>query len=161
MTMQIRHQVFETNSSSSHSVTVSGQEAEDFGLGREVLRSGIISVMRADSFGGDWRTHDDTINKIAYMLMQCSPWGFPEGLGVDVIPSLVQRSENARWLVDVIQRATGCTVEFRPGLTVSIDHQSHGEGSELFSDEAEMRRFLFSPASYLQTGNDNEDPYSY
>jgi hypothetical protein len=81
--------------------------------------------------------------------------------GADVIPTLVERNDNARWLVDVIERATGCSLEFRAGMWAAIDHQSHGEGSELFSDESEMRRFLFSPSSYLQTGNDNEDPYDY
>lgn len=163
MTTQIRNKVFETNSSSSHSITVSGEEAEDFGIGRETLRSGVIRIERFSDFGWDWEEHYGTKDKIAYMLMQCDPKGFNDGVedDEDIIPSLVERSEKARWLADVIQNATGCTLEFRAGTWAGIDHQSHGEGSELFSDENEMRRFLFSPSSYLQTGNDNSDPYAF
>ncbi len=161
MTTQIRNKVFETNSSSSHSITVSGTEAADFGLGRETLRDGVIRIECYSDFGWDWTEFHGTTDKIAYMLMQCDPNGFNDGIDDDIIPSLVERNENARWLVDVIHRATGCTLEFRAGTWAGIDHQSHGEGLELFSDETEMRRFLFSPTSYLQTGNDNSDPYDY
>lgn len=163
MTTQIRNQVFETNSSSSHSITVSGTEATDFGLPRETLRAGIIQIECHSDFGWTWEEHHATTDKIAYMLMQCDPNGFNREVesDEDIIPSLVERNENARWLVDVIQKVTGCTLEFRAGTWAGIDHQSHGEGTELFSDEAEMRRFLFSPSSYLQTGNDNSDPYDY
>lgn len=163
MTTQIRNQVFETNSSSSHSLTVSGTEAEDFGLSREVIRSGVIQIECYNDFGWTWEEHHGTTDKIAYMLMQCDPYGFNAGVqnGEDIIPILVERNDNARWLVDVVQRATGCTLEFRAGSWAGIDNQSHGEGSELFSDESEMRRFLFSPSSYLQTGNDNSGPYDY
>jgi hypothetical protein len=163
MTTQIRSKVFETNSSSSHSITVSGTEAADFGLGRETLRSGAIQIECHSDFGWKSEEHHGTTDKIAYMLMQCDPNHFNDGVEYDedIIPSLVERNENARWLVDVIQRTTGCTLEFRAGSWAGIDHQSHGEGSEMFTDEAEMRRFLFSPSSYLQTGNDNDDPYDY
>ena len=163
MTTQIRNQVFETNSSSSHSITVAGTEAEDFGLARDVLRAGVISVERHSDFGWEWTEHYGTVDKIAYMLMQCDPENFSSGVepGDDIIPTLVERSGEARWLVGLIEEATGCKVEFRTGRYVGIDHQSHGEGSELFSDPAEMRRFLFSPSSRLRTGNDNSDPWDY
>lgn len=163
VTTQIRSQVFETNSSSSHSITVSGTEAEDFGLGKDVLRSGVISIEQYSDFGWEWTEFHGTKDKIAYMLMQCDPQEFSfnaEGSD-DIVPRLVERSDNARWLVDVIERATGCMIEMRVGSYVGIDHQSHGEGSELFCDESAMRQFLFSPSSYLQTGNDNSSPWDY
>jgi hypothetical protein len=163
MGTQVRHQVFETNSSSSHSITVSGDEAADFGLGANVLRSGIIRVECYNDFGWTWEERASTTDKIAYMLMQCDPNGFSDGVDVgdDIIPTLVERNENARWLVDLIERTTGCQVEFVVGDWVGIDHQSHGEGRELFSDEDQMRRFLFSGSSYIRTGNDNSSPYDY
>lgn len=163
MKTQTRNRVFETNSSSSHSITVSGTEAEDFGLGREELRSGVIEINCHSDFGWEWTEFHDTKQKIAYMLMQCDPNGFNEGVEPqdDIIPKLAAENENARWLVDLIEEATGCRVEFRVGRWVGIDHQSHGEGAELFGSGQEMRRFLFSPSSYLRTGNDNTDPYGY
>lgn len=161
MTTQIRGKVFETNSSSSHSITISGTEAEDFGLGLDELRSGVISIDQAGEYGWDWEEFHDTKDKIAYMLMQCDPEKFREGMEPwdDLVPGLVERSSEARWLIDMIRRVTGCEVEFRTGAYAHIDHQSHGEGRELFADEQAMRAFLFSPRSYLQTGNDNSSPY--
>ncbi|NTF16972.1 hypothetical protein G6L37_00835 [Agrobacterium rubi] len=163
MTTQIRNRVFETNSSSSHSITVSGTEAADFGLGRDVLRSGVISIDQSSNFGWEWTEFHGTKDKIAYMLMQCDPEGFSDGVeqGEDIVPLLAARNDNARWLVDMIERVTGCTVEFRAGTWAGIDHQSHGEGDEMFSHEEMMRTFLFSTQSYLQTGNDNSSPWDY
>ena len=36
-----------------------------------------------------------------------------------------------------------------------IDHQSFGEGAELFSNENELERFIMNSGSYIKIGNDN------
>lgn len=163
MNAQIRDAVFETNSSSSHSLTIAGEEMLDFGLGREEVRSGVIRIEKAGEFGWKWEEFNDTHTKIAYMLMQSDParLNWPgDDAWTDLVPGLKEDgNENTRWLIDLIEEATGCTLEFHLGSYAAIDHQSHGEGSELFCDPAQMRRFLFSPSSSIKTGNDNECPY--
>ena len=90
MKITIRNGVFESNSSSSHSVCVSGSEALDFGLGPEELRGGVIRIARSSKFGWQAEELSDTHSKIAYMLIQADPsrlHGGP-GLGVDLVPTI-------------------------------------------------------------------------
>lgn len=164
MTIQVRNAVFETNSSSSHSVTVSGNEMVDFGLSKDELRSGVIHIERSGDFGWRFEEFRDTHSKIAYMIIQSDTdrLGYlsDDETWVDLVPTLKETgAENTRWLIDLIENATGCTLEIQFGSYSGIDHQSHGEGEELFGDANEMRRFLFSSESTLKTGNDNDDAY--
>ena len=61
--------------------------------------------------------------------------------------------------MDLVETTTGCRLQFELGSCAGIDHQSVGVGTELFDDQERMRQFLFSPGTYLATGNDNDDPY--
>lgn len=164
MKARIRNRVFESNSSSSHSVCVSGSEALDFGLRPDELREGVIGIAQSSEFGWQGEELTDTHSKIAYMMIQADPsrlQGGP-GLGIDLVPKIrAEGSREANWLVDLIETATGCRLRLELGSNAGIDHQSVGVGTELFGDEERMRRFLFSPGSYLTTGNDNDDPYAY
>jgi len=161
MRTQVRGKVFETNSSSSHSVTVSGEEVADFGLSQDELREGVIRIRQDDGFHWGWKRFHDTHSKIAYLLLQTAGGYFEEAEpDVDLIPSLVEGSEQARELVDVVLEATGCRVEFYVDGWVSIDSRSRdmGVGLDLFGDPWTLKQFLFSKDSYVQTGNDNEYP---
>jgi hypothetical protein len=156
---QVRDAVFETNSSSSHSVTVTGEEIVDFGLGQDELREGVIRIERTEGFQWNWERFNDTHSKIAYLLLQCAGGEIEDAEpGMDAVPSLVQESEQARELVDLVHEATGCRVEFYVDGWVSIDPRSAAVGRELFGDPWMMRQFLFSKDSYIETGNDNETP---
>jgi len=159
MNTQIRGAVFETNSSSSHSVTVSGEEVTDFGLSQDELREGVIRIRQDDGFHWGWQRFHDTHSKIAYLLLQVAG-GYIEDAeqDVDLVPSLVEKSERARELVELVKEATGCRVEFYVDGWVSIDSRSRDMGLDLFNDPWLMRQFLFAKDSYIQTGNDNETP---
>lgn len=54
MSMKIRRGVFETNSSSSHSLTVDPDAVRDMSLIEESLASGVMTVEINDNFGWEW-----------------------------------------------------------------------------------------------------------
>lgn len=162
VSIQIRGNVFETNSSSSHSLTVMGSEQEDFGFERDELRNGVIDLAWSDDFGWRWEKLDSTHAKIAYLLIQTDPETFGDDVkyGDNIVSSLVEKNEKARWLVNLIEEATGCTLNWEY-QGQCIDHQSHGIADDMFFADDYAKSFLFCKDSYIQTGNDNEDPYEY
>jgi hypothetical protein len=173
MKTQIRGSVFETNSSSSHSVTVSGKEMADFGLSKEELRSGVIRIEQDFGFGWAEDKFHDTKTKIAYLLINAAGGAINAAGGYitgsaefDLVPSLRTRSEQAAKLISFVEKATGCKLEFYADGYVSVDSESNGVGMELIDglddgNSDKLRTFLFSRESYLETGNDNSDPYGF
>jgi hypothetical protein len=155
MTVQIRNAVFETNSSSSHSVTVSREElADDFGISKATLRSGVIRAEIAGHYGWAWKRYYSPGAKIAYLATQLAGHHADGMEGVDVT-KFMRRDAGVASLIDLVQRRTGCRVEIIGADDASIDHDSVGVGTELFDDEDVLMRFIFGPGSFVQTGNDN------
>jgi len=161
MKTQIRGAVFETNSSSSHSVTVSGWESAHFGLSKEELRSGVIRIEQSHGFGFREDTFSDTKSKIAYLLINCAGGSIDPDSGDDLIPHLRENNPHARKLIEFVEEVTGCTLEFYANEYVYVDHQSQGVGMDLLDDHGQLHPFLFSKDSYIETGNDNSSSYDY
>lgn len=158
MTQTIRKSVFETNSSSSHSLTVHAGDIVPAPLPAEVLRAGVLRLRR-DNYGWEWQRFYTPVGKANYLLTQALGDTVPrEGSEEDVTRRLRSASAQADQLCRVIEAHTGVRVliDPRPG---SVDHQSMGVGADLYfeGDEA-LARFLFDANSFVQTGNDNTDP---
>lgn len=167
MKSQIRDRVFETNSSSSHSVTIDGAELEDFGLDKETLREGVIRVaLQSDGYGWEWRRYYKPENKIAYLLLQLQGGSLSSDfdLPYDEDHSNRFRDDNRTdYFLRTIEEATGCRVvitrddeDFLYGYT--IDHDSVGRGLEHLGDADEILKLVFGRNSYVETGNDNDSP---
>lgn len=152
----IRRSVFETNSSSSHSVTISDEELSDFkALAKSELREGVIRAkLREGGYGWEWYRYYSPGAKIAYLVAQVTRGRRSGGSGQDITADVREYRDVDRML-SKIERATGCRVSVIGADRCPIDHDSVGVGIEVLSDEDAMMRFIFGQASYVETGNDN------
>jgi len=144
--INIRHGVFETNSSSCHSISIS----EDSGGLLDVIypnNDGIIEL-EGGEFGWQEEEFDDALTKANYCYID----NFNN-------PDRLDR------LVKVISDQTGvkkenivlcATLEYSSTKNWSyVDHQSAGTSSEAFESDEKLRQFIFNPRSILKTDNDN------
>jgi hypothetical protein len=165
---QIRDAVFETNSSSSHSVTIDGAELKDFGLDKETLREGVIRVeLQSDGYGWEWRRYYKPEHKIAYLLMQLQGGSLPSDLDLrydeDHSENFRENDSRTDYFLRTIEEATGCKVvvtrdDEDVGYGYTIDHDSVGKGLEHLGEADEILKLVFGRNSYVETGNDNEYP---
>lgn len=168
MKSQIRDRVFETNSSSSHSVTIDRAELKDFGLDKDTLREGVIRVeLQSDGYGWEWRRYYKPENKIAYLLLQLQGGSLPSDFDLPYDEDHSERfrgdDHRTEYFLRTIEEATGCKVvvtrddeDFLYGYT--IDHDSVGKGLEHLGDADEILKLVFGRNSYVETGNDNDTP---
>lgn len=158
MKTQIRQNVFETNSSSTHSISIAESTTDDIMDTLEIDENGNINLLGGE-FGWEWEVYSDAQIKASYMAIYTQSW------------CGTQKEDFTKILKDVIVKQTGCkevifkfSTEFRPedsGLDWSyIDHQSveSADLHYLFEDTEKLRQFIFNRKSELRTGNDNSGP---
>jgi hypothetical protein len=171
MHTQIRDAVFETNSSSSHSVTVAEEEMRDFNLDKETIRKGVLRAqVFPDGYGWQWVRFYKPENVLAYLLYQAMPNEMrqkdPEK-GVDLAHLVKAGSDRARHIIETVEKATGLRVEFVfPDIEHAhfyVDHDSYGNGLEYAAPgkEEELLRLVFGKGSFIELGNDNDQPGEY
>ena len=157
MQTQIRQSVFETNSSSSHSLTVANFKAGDV-LDTLYPNSEGSIIVEAREFGWEWEDYNDPTSKLAYCAIYARDWVGNEDI-----------SKYLKILTTVVRDHVGdIDVEFPLDVSKSgyfekgyIDHQSveNHDLDYLFEDPEQLRQFIFNPKSKLKTGNDNESQY--
>lgn len=126
----IRAGVFETNSSSTHSITISNDTVLNDTITPD--SEGVVRLSGGE-FGWDYFDSNEAIVKANYAA---------QALGDDC--------EN---LIEVIREQTGAEFVLIDTSKGYIDHQSVG----LVRDDKEwLRQFIFSKGSYLYGGNDND-----
>lgn len=160
MSTQVRSRAFETNSSSTHSLTVVPEEILDFGLSKDQLRTGVIEVTPR-RYGWEWRRYYTLPEKLAYLITQAN--GKIDARSSDSLRQRIQSgSPNAQRIIDLVEQRTGCRIEFvpEPGRAIYgfVDGNSQGIHHEVMGSDDALAGFLFSPNSYVETGNDNYDP---
>lgn len=143
---QIRSKVFETNSSSSHSLTVAPAEVVDFStfISKDQAKEGVL-VVEYGEFGWEKDYHYDFRTKLSYLLtdIKCST-------GSDDISGTSQFAV----VQELIKEKLGVSLEVSGDGY--IDHQSVGTAVYLVDDTQELSNFLFGSSSYVETGNDND-----
>ncbi len=157
----IRRRMFETNSSSTHSISIDGGVYTHDEL---PLEHGICRVYPGE-FGWDEVTFHTAEVKASYCLTYVKTGGETKAGDQKGDAFWLARTQ---MLIDVLKEATGSeTVEFFPYPKGDkpfyewgyIDHQSHiGDGDacgEAFESEKSLRDFIFNPKSLLRTDNDN------
>lgn len=154
---KIRKSVFETNSSSSHSLTLSSNELAAQPFTKDVLRAGEITLYKGE-YGWEWYRYYSTEAKLNYLLTQLFSGDIPNGSPRQVTQEL--RDEDLRFdmLCKVVKDHTGVDVLVAPSSSGYIDHDSVGVGLEAFDSEDKLRSLLFSEENYIETGNDNSGP---
>ena len=153
----VRRGVFETNSSSSHSLTICG----DGNLSDTCLPvvNGVVEIYPGE-FGWGVEEHWDAASKASYALTYlkggggCTPNAAEELRELDMLRRVISN------------RMDGREVRFVPARDGDdyyawgyIDHQSaKGEGNiggEAFASEEALAAFIFNPASGVRIDNDN------
>ena len=156
MAMTIRKGVFETNSSSVHTLVI-GNNADDF---MNHLPSKVDFTF--GEFGWEFDAYDDTHSKASYLYTAIYDvyWKQDEEnetLKKDFVEYI--RTTLAKWNIE-------CEFEI-PKMakygtyleTGSIDHSDRLKGflTRIRKDEVMLMNFLFCEASMIYTGNDNDD----
>lgn len=133
----VRTGVFETNSSSSHSLSVARDDQEFVYDTIYPDQNGIIRVT-GQEFGWGWSKHNDAMTKLAY--------AFQDSFGME---ELISR---------VVRKQTGATEVIFDEAGGYIDHDGVGTTSDIRGSEEDMRNFIFNKNSWLFIGNDNTEP---
>lgn len=141
----IRQSVFETNSSSAHSISLGKDTGKQFLL--DTLypdQYGVITI-EGGEFGWDWFKANDAYTKAQYAAVAS------------------MNDENFReTLIQVIKDQTGCEAvifycssdQEDPNWSY-IDHESYGTCPTSYG---ELKDFIFNKNSWLFGGNDNSEP---
>lgn len=134
----IRKGVFETNSSSSHSIALATEDKE-FVLDTIYPNQDGVVIINGDEYGWEWFKHNDSETKASYAAQSFANNDF-------------QLDE----LKEVIKEQTGATEVIFNGLNDGyIDHDSYGI---VPTGKSELRNFIFNKNSWLFGGNDNSSP---
>ena len=130
----IRKGVYETNSSSSHSISLATEDKE-FVLDTIYPDQNGRIVLVGGQFGWEWFKHNDALTKANYAYQD------------DVDKDL---------LTEVIKEQTGADeVIFIDSENGYIDHDSSGTAPRTKED---LKNFIFNKNSWLFGGNDNQYP---
>lgn len=132
---KIRNKVFETNSSSSHSITIDNTtQLIDLSLENE---SGVI-LIESKNFGWEWEKYNDAYTKAQYLI-------------ADNKINLVLKAIENRTLCSVGIKLENPNTEIVGYPNFSIDHQSIGTTWELDTLE-KVDNFIFNKNCWLFTG---------
>lgn len=151
MTKLIRKSVFETNSSSCHSISISSDD---------VVYDGIIPAsdnkiyLKPMEFGWDINEYRDPMSKLTYCWIYVQDWTDKE------------QQEFSQILSNVVCQHTGADEivmeleydKWNPdGYYGYIDHQSVecNDLHHMFYQPEYLKNFIFNPNSVLRTDNDN------
>lgn len=138
MKQLIRKGVFETNSSSSHSIAIATEDKE-FVLDTIYPNQDGIIIINGDEYGWEWFKHNDAETKASYAAQ-----------------SFANDDNQLDELREVIMEQTGATKVMFDGLSNGyIDHDSYGI---VPTSKTELRNFIFNKNSWLFGGNDNSSP---
>lgn len=140
----IRTGVFETNSSSAHSITLASA-TQQFILDTIYPDQFGRVYVNGGEFGWEWRKYNDAQTKLDY--------AYQGNVDVEMLERVVKEQTGA---TEVVFSKKG----YESGY---IDHQSSGTVNEVCIDDARTRDFIFNKNSWLFTGNDNSqaDPTFY
>lgn len=172
---QTRHAVFETNSSSSHSLTLSDRDIPECALPEQVIRNGYVLVSLGE-FG--WGPDDlySFEDKLSYLLTEITGGnateyhrdydqiGLYQDRGFDTEVSVCLARADALisgHRLEPIVRMLEDYLGIRIGLLYSsgyIDHQSVGMITNDLSDstQAEILAMFLNGQNYITISNDND-----
>jgi hypothetical protein len=150
-----RNGVFETNSSSTHSLAIdynSSLMPQPFS--DEITDQGYVEV-HAGEFGWEVETFTSVWDKLSYVFTSAA-----SGLGEDVDANTVVGNVKLDLIREAVRKHTGLEVVFTTSDSSFwghgyIDHQSSDVPDEAFESVDSMSQFLFAPRSYFETDNDN------
>ena len=157
ITIKIRRNVFETNSSSSHSITIEGVPTQDSTL---VPDSDGTITLTGGQFGWTWARFNDALTKANYCAVYAQGrLGYATGEPTKI------RDDYEALLDTVLCAYTGASKvvwalsdKYNEPNYSYIDHQSLEDcaAAAAFASAEALTQFIFSPNSWVFLGNDNE-----
>lgn len=158
--MPIRKGVFETNSSSTHSICISSSDNLTDYL--DIRVDGTL-VLTGGQFGWEWRTYYDALTKANYCAvyaLNCHRYD-KDRVELEMLEKVLQEVTGAKRVKFCIADDYDCKDKIdEEGDTLHwsyIDHQSSSVCASAFSNVDRLKQFIFNPESVLQIGNDNEE----
>lgn len=156
MKQQQRMSVFETNSSSSHSLSISTLNAKSIFQVPTIGKDGYIHISLKDKeFGWGYEEHNDFEHKLAYLLVYARSRSNRQKLldKIEEVIKLITRSKG----LQIVGMDPPSDEYWNWGY---IDHQSYDVADEIFKgtpSQVKLRliEYLFLPESYLIIDNDN------
>ena len=148
---QIRIGTFETNSSSTHSITIGSGEWEI--PGHKV-------VVTFGEFGWEIETYTDFWSRLEYAATYAA--NYDNGNSLDLLNEVLEENfDEILYNVDeeyytydeFLEKWKNEDFEF--GDLGYIDHQSIDDAAEIFYTKSNLEDFLFCTDSYFKTDNDN------
>lgn len=139
MVTTVRQGVFETNSSSSHSISI---KIKPFKKDNSLMSDFEDTItIETGEFGWGWDKYNDAYTKASYFLTY-----------------YFDNEDKKDMLIRVISKNCPCnTIKFVNDEYSYIDHQSWDILDEIHTEE-ELENFIFNKNSWLFIGNDNDDP---
>jgi len=134
----IRHNVFETNSSSSHSVSIA-DSTKEFILETIYPDSEGTIYVDGDGYGWGYFKHNDAVTKLSYAAQQFNGDNFR----LEMLTDLVKEQTGAENIVYRLEHGY-------------VDHQSSDILRDMTAEE--LSNFIFNKNSWLFGGNDNLQP---
>jgi len=138
--INIRNNVFETNSSSSHSISISTDTTGILDT-IECDDNGVITITGL-GFGREWEAYNDPLTKASYCVSDCQG----EQSKLDMLRKVIQDHTGASEVKFVINQDS------------YIDHESVRNSFEGFEDEETLKNLIFNSESYIFTGSDETSP---
>ncbi len=145
---KIRKAVFETNSSSSHSLHIDSKTK----LYETIYPDddGVITL-EGGQYGWEWEKTNNTIEKANYM----ATYALGSETQTDMLKELLLEHTGAKEVL--ITCSDDC--DYDSDNYSYIDHQSArcegGEGGNAFNSKEDLKNFIFNTNSWLFMGNDN------
>jgi len=134
----IRTETFETNSSSTHSLTIGGEVVRP-----SKLKDTNTYTIYGGKYGWEYEIYSDPASKISYTAVE----------------AIFTNNETLRdWLVEIIKEmfeVDNVEFDFSINYDSYIDHQSSGTVADSVHSKSELKQFLFGVGSRLVTDNDN------
>lgn len=142
--LKVRNKTFETNSSSTHSITICDGNKLEYNLP--------IKVKPAwhGEFGWEWEKWNSIEEKLAYMIRCLICYDYNEQNLQEKIKPIQEKLNNLGIQFDLPTYS-----EWQDGY---VDHEDwyQDEIQEIYDDEDMLLKFLLSKDSYIEGGNDNE-----
>jgi hypothetical protein len=166
MKISVRDATFESNSSSTHSLSFSKDDVFDLAFDQNDLRAKRIRLRYPTSvdpqfvvYGGEWFRFYKPENILLYLLTQAAGGQIDESDNPSkLIGALAKQHENVRLLLETVLKETGCDVVFDSEGRESfgdliVDHQSLGLGLEVIGSQEKLRQLLFGRKGFVETGS--------
>lgn len=152
--IQIRKGFFETNSSSTHSITLGDAQEMSICTSLRPNKYGTVIIDGGCEFGWEQDTYYDAKTKSAYAWIIIRDWSEPTDI---FSPDSKSKEERLKMFENVIKNQTGCREIVYFDDSGYIDHQSvEGDAYNwLFESEEVLHNFIFNKNSILETDNDN------